>query len=420
MIRALCAAAAASSLLALSAAASPRPNIIVVMLDDVTDDLSFMPRTTALLADGTRYTNSFVGYPLCGPSRATFLTGQEARTHGVTDNGMSLEPVGLMPQALRAAGYRTAIIGKRPNGFRGSMAELGFDAWATIERRDRYFGRRLDTDHGRAPIRGYTPDRVYGRALGFAKRTPGPYFLWVSAIGAHAPAEPAPRHRKACDDIRFKPGPAFNEADLSDKPHWFRPPAFDAAKAEKVAAAWRDQCAVLQADDEWIARLVRLAGPDTCVFLTADNGRLHGQHRATGKLLLFEESIRVPLVMWGCGAARGAVDGRLVSNVDLPATILALAQAPPGRKLDGISLLGPERRAAVRLMGRWGGNETAGHGHGRSVGVVTVGWRFFEHEGGGGAELYEMGRDRPQQTSRADEAGQSARVRRMRQMLEPR
>jgi N-acetylglucosamine-6-sulfatase len=408
-------ASAAVATLIASPAPAAQPNIIVITLDDVGDDISFMRRTTELLRQGTRYSNSFVNYPLCGPSRATFLTGQEAQNHGVTDNGTSVEPIGLVPQALQAAGYTTAMVGKHPNGFKGSPADLGFDRWAIIDRGDRYFSRVLETEHGRSSVIGYTPDRIYSRGMSFARNTPGPYFLWISAIGAHAPATPAPRYRRACDNVEFKPGPAFNEADVSDKPSWMRNlEAYDANKMLRVASAFRDHCAVLQADDEWIPRVVRLAGPDTCVFLTADNGYLFGQHRITGKQFLYEESIRVPLVMWGCGSAGGTVDARMVSNTDLPSTIIELAQASPGRSLDGYSLLGPDIRQSVNLMGQWGENETSGNGSGPSYGIRQRRWSFFEHDGGGGDELYDMDADPAQEQSLDGKPEQQNRIAAMR------
>jgi arylsulfatase A-like enzyme len=138
----------------LSTAATAQPNVIVIMLDDAPDILSLMPKTSALLSQATRYTNSFANNPLCGPSRATFLTGQESGTHGVTTNGSGFlaDTTGLVPDALRDAGYVTALFGKSPNGFRGAPSELGFDRWATLIYLGdaRYFDPDMDVD-GTAP-----------------------------------------------------------------------------------------------------------------------------------------------------------------------------------------------------------------------------------------------------------------------------
>jgi N-acetylglucosamine-6-sulfatase len=118
-----------------------RPNILVVMTDDMNRaDLAFMPKTRKLLAkQGTTFTNAITSFPLCCPSRATFLTGQYAHNHGV---GGNFYPEGWygMPRRndtlatwLDAGGYRTDLIGKMLNGY-GALdghgeVPPGFDQW---------------------------------------------------------------------------------------------------------------------------------------------------------------------------------------------------------------------------------------------------------------------------------------------------
>ena len=102
-----------------------RPNILVVMTDDMNQaDLAFMPKTRKLLAEhGTSFTNAITSFPLCCPSRATFLTGQYAHNHGV---GGNFYPEGWYGMAgrdntlatwLDRGGYRTDLIGKMLNGY---------------------------------------------------------------------------------------------------------------------------------------------------------------------------------------------------------------------------------------------------------------------------------------------------------------
>ncbi len=399
--------------------AKKAPNIVVIMLDDVSDDIDFMHRTMSAARSGTRYVNSFVEFPLCGPSRATFLTGQEARYHGVRwDESGGLEPVGLVPQALQEAGYRTALFGKKPKPTKGRMEQLGFDHSFVLGQGDgRYFDPLMEVDGRKRRFHGYTVDLVYRWALRFSTRTDRPYFAWIASPSAHAPAIPERRHEGSCLFEPFDPGPAFNEADVADKPSFMRQVALlTQSELDGIRIRFNSKCDVLQTDDDWIPKLVRLAGPDTCVFLTADNGFMLGQHRVTGKLLLYEESIRVPLIMWGCGAEKGRIEKRLVSNTDLPATILELAGARPGRPLDGRSLFAPAR-SEVRLMGRWGENETSGTGKGFSYGIRQKDWVYVRHDNGE-RELYSIEDDAAQERNLAYDGKYAERRRRLERLLD--
>jgi arylsulfatase A-like enzyme len=123
-------------------AAAARPNVVVLMTDDqCVADLAAMPNTRKLIGrDGVTFTNSFVPYSLCCPSRATYITGQHAHNHGVRSN---FAPEGayyalknranVLPTWLRRSGYRTAHVGKFLNHFgnNGDRAEIppGWDDW---------------------------------------------------------------------------------------------------------------------------------------------------------------------------------------------------------------------------------------------------------------------------------------------------
>lgn len=352
MIHRLLAACAATALLASTAAAEPK-SFVVIHWDDVSrDQAAMMPLVGALAVSGTVYSRAVTNVPLCGPSRAAFLTGQEAETTGLRTNGDADWGDGFVPQALHQAGYRTMAIGKMPNGYTGTPAALGFNRWAVltnVHSEDRYFDAELDVNGTVKTVDGYTTDELYRRGRNCVTGS-RPFFCWIAAIGAHAPANPAPRHVGGCDSLAFNVGPAFNEVDMSDKPAAMQAlPPLSGQKVAKVEASWRDHCATLLADDEGVASILDLVDADVCVILTADNGRMHGQHRVTGKSVLYEESIGIPLITWNCGTAPGT-DGRLVSNVDVPAHILSLAGVQPLRPLDGRPLDGAPRNK-VRIVG---------------------------------------------------------------------
>ena len=130
-------AASICALIAVALAASPalarttsntkdgRPNILVIMTDDqAAADLSAMPNTASLLtAQGALFQNAVDSFPLCCPSRATFISGQYAHNHGVGGNffpygwyGMS-NRANTLPAWLKASGYYTAAVGKWLNGY---------------------------------------------------------------------------------------------------------------------------------------------------------------------------------------------------------------------------------------------------------------------------------------------------------------
>ena len=148
-------AAALGALTLLAAASSPvasarpagadtdgRPNILVVMTDDMAStDLRFMPHVRHLLVEqGTRFADAVDSFPLCCPARATFITGQYAHNHGVAGNFYPYGWYGMkdrgntLPAWLQKVGYRTGLIGKWLNGYgaRDAHGEVpkGFDIWS--------------------------------------------------------------------------------------------------------------------------------------------------------------------------------------------------------------------------------------------------------------------------------------------------
>jgi hypothetical protein len=126
---------------------------------------------------------------------------------------------------------------------------------------------------------------------------------------------------------------------------------------------------------------------DTLIVFTADNGFMHGEHRIpTGKVVVYEPSIRVPLIVRGPGIRRGTRVGNLVANTDLAPTILDATDATPGRAMDGRSLL-PLIDDSVLEWGRDMLLETGAYSAIRTYRYVYVEYR------NGDKELYDLTRD---------------------------
>jgi hypothetical protein len=140
---------------------------------------------------------------------------------------------------------------------------------------------------------------------------------------------------------------------------------------------------------------------NTLIVYLSDNGYMHGEHRALAeKVLPYEESIRIPLVMRGPGVPKSRRDKRLVGNLDVTATILDATDVGPGRILDGRSLL----ELLADPGAEWGRDILIENGRGANAvpayrGIRTYRFLYVEHRTTGEYELYDLERDPYQLTS---------------------
>jgi N-acetylglucosamine-6-sulfatase len=367
-----------------ASAGGKRPNIILIVTDDQPASAfssATMPRTVRRLAlPGTSFSQAIVTTPQCCPSRATLLTGQYGHNHGLLDNDPGWPALeaknNTLPNWLREAGYRTAHVGKWLHHY-GERTEHrnavgpGWNQWQTFLTLD-YYDYRLRVN-GRSVRYGDEPadhlTRVLNRrATGIVRRSlpkRKPLYLQLDHLAPHRgdggsgrcrrSAVPDPRDRKLFRNRPLPRPPSFNEADVSDKPSFAseRPP-LDGKQIVSIRRKYRCALASLRAVDRGIGKLVRAVRRsgerrNTAIIFTSDNGFFAGEHRmARGKVLPYEESIRVPLVMllprklMG-GAGQPNIVAEPVANVDVAPTILELARARPCRRgecrtLDGRSL----------------------------------------------------------------------------------
>lgn len=381
-------------LLLLSSTTAPlaAPNIVVIMTDDQEDtgSMAYMPKVHALLAEhGVTFTNSFVNVPLCAPSRASFLTGQAAQNHGIKSNSpldgggweaFKPKEENALPVWLKAAGYKTALIGKYLNrygqqstfgawlawlgsylniDFKGTnvgnprdWVPAGWDLWyAFTGSRVRYYDYSINENgailnFGDRPS-DYSTDVLKDRAVSFIRDQAAisdPFFMLIAPKTAHAQGKqaiPAPKYAQGFKDVSLPMGPAFDEKDLSRKA--IKAPRVHKERREELELSYRAELQSLQSVDDLVEAVVnalKSAGKldDTVIIYTSDNGFLFGEHRLVGKSAAYEESIKVPLVVRGPGIPENETRGQLVNNLDVVATILELAGAAPGVAPDGRSL----------------------------------------------------------------------------------
>jgi N-acetylglucosamine-6-sulfatase len=433
-----------------AARVDPRPNIVVVMTDDQTvADLEATPRIRQLLGGaGVSFDRSYVSYPVCCPSRATYLSGQYAHNHRVlglyppTGGYGRFDARESLPVWLERAGYHTVHMGKYMNGYGGETpadpppgwsewyGALGYSTYRmwgyTLNENgvNHSYGSQLD-EHPRL----YQTDVLAGRAVDVIERRasgPAPLFLSVAFLAPHHEADsmrtftghlvrPAPRHTGLLADKPLPLPSAFNEEDVSDKPSFIRRrPRLGAAQIDRITRHYHDRQESLLAVDEAVEAIVGAlarAGEldDTYIVFTSDNGYLQGEHRVpSGKMLPYDPSSRVPLIVRGPGLPAGARSQALVGNVDLAPTILELAQAEPGRIVDGQSLLPfarePSRESERPLLHETGGRRFAFGREQDAAGapavepvlnyqaVRTSRWLYVNYESGE-RELYDLGAD---------------------------
>ena len=330
-------------------------NVVVILTDDQpARTIAGMRQVQSeLVAKGVIFTNAVVSNPLCCPSRATFLTGRYAHETGVWDNSPGygswthFVPWEGSTVAVRLdnAGYRTAFLGKYLNGYgldSDPPVPPGWDRWFAFvpSSAANYFDYTLNVD-GALEHRGhqsndYSTDVLAREAERFVRNADEPFFLVIAPYAPHQQFVPAPRYADA--PVTFEPGPAYNEANMRDKPGWARSLRRVDAAGQAVA-----QTRTLMAVDDLVGRVVRALErrnelADTAVIYTTDNGLAWGEHRWLWKSVPWEESIRVPLVVRADGLAAHARNGHLVANTDLAPTIAELAGLPPLRT-DGRSLV---------------------------------------------------------------------------------
>ena len=344
-----------------------QPNIVLIMTDD--EDVAaheFMPKTKALLENrGVRFDNFFVTYSFCCPSRASILRGQYPHNTHIVGNEQpwggfeKFRQLGLEESTvatwLQGAGYHTAMIGKYLNRYVPERDGVppGWDEWYVGGNAHPSYNYTLNENgrtvaYGSAP-KDYLNDVLTDKAVQVIRRASAagqPFFVYVLPYTPHSPSVAAPRHEGMFADAPLPRTPAFDEADVGDKPEFIRRiPPLDPGQIGRLEDEYRRRLRSLQAIDDMVERIVGAleATGDldhTYVIYSSDNGFHLGEHRLpAGKDFVYEEDIRVPMVVRGPGVPAGQRIEAIVLNNDFAATFAEIAGIEAPESVDGRSFL---------------------------------------------------------------------------------
>ncbi|MGH3359008.1 MAG: sulfatase family protein [Nocardioidaceae bacterium] len=418
-----------------------RPNIVVIMTDDMRRDefhKAWMNRTRKLIANkGVTFKHSFAPTPLCAPARASFLSGEYVQNHRVRSVGSpygfrSFRDRNTLPVWLQKAGYRTIHLGKYINGYgrqdtkggkpSGKYIPPGWTDWrASLDNRGTYNYRNthLNRNGKVQSLRGEYQTNAYGRIgsniIQRYSHRDKPFFLNLSFTAPHhgGPREsddprgiksPA-RSRKSIGDFdratRRLPDPD-GEPGNKDKPA----PVSQRPKLSKRALrgakrVYRQRAEAESSVDREVRQLIHTLRrtnelKETYVLFTSDNGYLLGEARRTqGKSLPYDPSLSTPLAIRGPGIPHGRVRTDPFTSIDFAPTIAAMANAKVRAKVDGKSMLRVARkgdqgwkRPILTNTGARRGKKSFGQG------IRVPGFLYSEYRTRGRKrELYNLRRD---------------------------
>lgn len=358
-----------------SAQADRRPNVVVVLVDDLRwDEIGCAghpfvrtPNIDRIAREGARFRNAFCTTPLCSPVRACLLTGLQTHHHGILDNINRSEQshrLKTFPQAMQLSGYKTGYVGKWHMG-NDDTARPGFDHWVSMKGQGTSFNPVLNSNGKRVGHRGHTTDVLNAAAATFVRQQgKQPFCLYVAHKALHpeltqrddgsitdpkaAKFLPAKRHRDLYADEAIPR--RLNVTDtLQGKPSLLReidglPPLGPATGTSDETV--RDRLRMLAAVDEGVGMLLtELEGSevleDTVFVFTSDHGYWYGEHGlSVERRLAYEEGIRVPLlVRYPKLIQAGRVLDEFAVSTDLAPTVLDLAQVTESFPADGRSLV---------------------------------------------------------------------------------
>jgi len=380
------------------------PNIVFIFSDDHawqalssygdSRELVETPNLDRLAESGMRFDRCLVTNSICGPSRATVLTGKYSHLNGVYNNSGNTPFDGsqvTFPKLLQKSGYETAIVGK----WHLESDPTGFDYWQILPGQGTYYNPEMITEDGTERLEGYVTDIITDLSIDWLeKRDPSkPFLLMSQHKAAHRAWQPALRHLDpgvepslfaepaTLYDRHEMQGPAIRDQAMSIQHHFkdgdvklkigdpveldeaqrkqwddYYTPLNDAFQINRHPSAdevlrWRyqrymhDYTKCITALDENVGRLLDYLEEEglmenTIIVYSSDQGFFLGEHGWFDKRWFFEESLRTPLlVQWSGVTPAGSSSSSLVSTLDFAQTLLDVAGVDAPREMQGRSLV---------------------------------------------------------------------------------
>jgi choline-sulfatase len=363
-----------------------RPNIVLIQADQLTAKVLSMygggtvrtPHMDSIARDGVTFLNSYCNNPVCGPSRASMMTGQLSSAVGCYDNaGELLSSIPTFAHYLRHLGYRTCLSGKMH--FVGADQLHGFEERLTTDIYPSDFGWTADWSQVDEP---YAPSRMSLRSIveaGVCKRSlqidydeevcfqaerkiydyardldERPFVLMASFTHPHNPFVTTRDYWDLYDHDKIGL-PDVSHIPIAERDPWSQRYAFTIREDEHdvtdadLRNARHAYYGLVSYFDSLIGRILKALddggfADNTYVFVVADHGEMLGERGTWFKFLPYEWSARVPMIVRGPGVKPGYVEQKGVSLIDLLPTMLDLATGgnPPelADHIDGKSLAG--------------------------------------------------------------------------------
>lgn len=382
-----------------TAETKPPPNILFIFSDDLTCQaistygerrkLLQTPHIDRIAQEGMRFDRCLVTNSICGPSRATILTGKYSHLNGFYNNSNSRfdSRQQTFPKLLQTAGYSTAVIGK----WHLISDPTGFDHWHILPGQGIYYNPPMIKNGQPVKQTGYVTDIITDLSIEWLKNRDQskPFLLMSQHKAPHREWAPPLRHlgwdqdrqhpepetlfddyagrsnaisdhdmgldRTFTDlDAKLVAPPNLNAEQLAVWNAYYAPrnAKFREAKLTgKELIRWRynrymhDYLACVKAVDDSVGRLLDFLeqsglAENTVVICSSDQGFFLGEHGWFDKRWIFEESLRSPLlVRWPGVTKPGSVNGNLVSLLDFAETFLDIAGVPIPADMQGRSLV---------------------------------------------------------------------------------